>query len=864
MSCRSIAVWAVLLAIGCAGSFPQRACATPAAPAESPRRIDIPAGDLATALSELAAQCGAQFVYSADGLKDARTSGAHGDYTPSQAAAKLLEGTHLAVTVHDSGAFLIAPPAIPPVGSDQENAGSPDRGSRPVDDGKAQGSFQGRFRLAQANSPGSPGAGTTIAGGTEPQPGLEEVVVTAQRRVQDIEKTPLQITALSGGDLATRGVVDMSGLQDAVPSLNIVERPGTGMNIAVRGLLTNTTVPQGGPSISVNVDDIFVPRTQATNANLFDVQRVEVLEGPQGTLYGKNATAGAINIITNDPGRELAANAALTIGNYGEIDSSGMLNVPLGDSVAIRGAFQTVHHHGYIGQFNDADSAAGRIKLLYTPTPDLSILLNGHYNHQGGHGPADVGYPIGPRSPVMPGTFDPGNPWAQDLYPADYGALDRTIWGIDLHAVWDAPFARFTYIFGDEVFETHDERLAQLGALATSSQSSRALSHELRISSRDGSAAAGSLTWVAGAYVFDETQSYFPAIGSGPLHVVEIEPAIPDKSRAVFGQLTYSVLAHLRITGGVRYTHDSESQNGTFTETLALPPPAPPVVLQFPISGNVTFSSVSWKAGLEADLSEHALAFASVSTGYHAGGLIDTIPANAPTGNAYRPEHVTDYELGIKSRSLDGRLQINGDVFYYDYRDLQVGVIAPPFFPTTYNAHKARLYGAELQGTWLATSADRLSVSAIYESAKYVDYCVPSAEFSGSIPVTICPDGQLGYDYSNTAFANVPRWAGTLGYRHIFDLPNGATVVPEITSRLSGRRPSGAGDPEVLPSYSNSSATLTYSARGDAWSVMAYVRNIEDEPDYTSSSFLPQVVADTYVHTLVPPRTYGVTATVAW
>src|SRR5580698_7767830 len=138
---------------------------------------------------------------------------------------------------------------------------------------------------------------------------LTEIVVTAQRRAEDLQKTPLAITAVSAASLDAQGIVNPVGLQDLVPSLNIVDRGGTGTNIAIRGLVTDTTAPQGGPSVSVNVDDIFVSRTQATNANFFDVSRIEVLRGPQGTLYGKNSTAGAVNIVTNDPTQALEGNA---------------------------------------------------------------------------------------------------------------------------------------------------------------------------------------------------------------------------------------------------------------------------------------------------------------------------------------------------------------------------------------------------------------------------------------------------------------------------------------------------------------------------------------------------------------------------
>lgn len=678
---------------------------------------------------------------------------------------------------------------------------------------------------------------------------LQEVVVTAQRRSEDIQKIPLAITAVSSDAISNQGITDPVGLQDLVPSLNIVQRGGTGTNIAVRGLVSNTTAPQGGPSVSVNVDDIFVARTQATDASFFDVNRIEVLRGPQGTLYGKNSTAGAVNIITNNPTQTFGANVAVEAGDYGSLITSGMVNLPVNDELAVRAAFQTVKRDGYIGQLDDADSWAFRVKVLYTPIEDLSLLVNAHYNHQGGHGPTDVGVSL------APGAVNPSNPWTQNLYPDDVGAQNTDIWGIDGHAVWQMPFATLTYIAGYEVLDINNAKITQLGAVSVFSQVSHAVSNELRLTSASQAKTAGSFAWVVGAYSFNEKQSYDPTIAAGFVNVVEREPSIPDNSQAGFGQATYAILDRLRFTAGVRFTHDYEAQTGTFTENIA------GNALEFPISGSVSYNNVSWKGAFEGDITEKVLGYVSVTTGYHAGGLTDSIPAIAPQGNTYRPEHVKDYEAGIKGRWFDNRVQFNTDVFYYDYRDLQVGVTAPPFFPTTYNANKARLAGWETEGSWLITQYDLVGFSTIYEDSKYLDYCVPSAYYIGNGAITLCPSGELGYNYASQPFANVPRWAGTLNYQHTFPLPNGDRLVPAVNSRFKSSYTAG-NSTEVLPSYTNTSATVTYGSHNDHWSVMLFVRNIENKPDYTSTGTLLDPTLD--YRTLAPPRTYGVRLTASW
>ncbi|MBV8806053.1 MAG: TonB-dependent receptor, partial [Sinobacteraceae bacterium] len=424
---------------------------------------------------------------------------------------------------------------------------------------------------------------------------LQEVVVTAQRHSQDLEKTPLAITAVSADALINQGVTSPLGLQDLVPSISIIQHAGTGTNIAIRGLVTNTTAPQGGPSVSVNVDEIFVARTQATDSALFDINRIEVLRGPQGTLYGKNSTAGAVNIITNEPQQTFEANASVEAGNYSAVTTSGMVNVPINSELFIRGAFQTVDHDGYIGELEDERGYAGRIKLLYMPLDDVSVLLNTHFNHQGGHGSTDVGYSLAPTA------VNPSNPWTQNLYPQNAGHLNNDIWGVDLRVSWNAPFATLAYIGGYEVLDIGQAQITQLAAVSTFSQISRAFSNELRLVSNTQATTAGSYSWVAGLYFFNERQSYDPNIASGPLHVIEVEPAIPDNSRAVFVQATYAILDRLRLTGGVRYTHDDESQEGTFTEIIG------PNRTEFPITGSVTYSNVSWKGGVEIDLSDRVM-----------------------------------------------------------------------------------------------------------------------------------------------------------------------------------------------------------------------------------------------------------------
>ena len=170
---------------------------------------------------------------------------------------------------------------------------------------------------------------------------LEEVIVTAQHHSENIQKVPAAISAIGGDQLAEAGVTDVSGLSDLVPSVRAYVN-ATGTAIAIRGIVTNNPNPQGDPSLSFNVDDVYKARTQATGGVFYDVNRIEVLRGPQGTTYGRNAVAGVVNVVTNDPVNQFHAGASLELGNYGLVTSAGMVNLPVTEDLAVRAAFDTL------------------------------------------------------------------------------------------------------------------------------------------------------------------------------------------------------------------------------------------------------------------------------------------------------------------------------------------------------------------------------------------------------------------------------------------------------------------------------------------------------------------------------------------
>jgi iron complex outermembrane receptor protein len=679
-------------------------------------------------------------------------------------------------------------------------------------------------------------AQTADAASENPSKDITEVIVTAQRRSQSVQKTALAITAVKGDELIKAGAADVNLLTKLAPSIQVLDR-GSGVNIAIRGVVNGNPSVQGDPALAMNVDDVVVGRQQASNGAFFDINRVEILRGPQGTVYGRNATAGAINIISNDPSNHPEGSVALDVGNYNASNLFAMVNLPISQTLAVRAAVQTLYHDGYIdNQFNDAHDIAGRVKLLWKPTEDISFLFTGATSHKGGHGTADVIYPI----------VDPSDPYANTAYPDDFGHWDNNSTTLSGKLTWNLGGSTLTYIAAKSRMD-NDQDNAQNGAVAYQTITADQITHELRLASNASGNDKGTLKWVAGLYYFKEdaaqfgliTQPFVPKTYTPTLISNNLEePNIDSQSVAAFAQATYSLTNKIRMTLGLRYTEDEKSETGQETIHLG------PNTLIFPATGNPHFHNLSYKLNIEADLAPDILAYADVSTGYHAGGVFE----GPPPADTYQPEYITAYQAGFKSRWFDRRLRLNADAYYYDYTNYQSTQIIPPFIVAFFNAQKAHAQGAELETSWLATTRDIVNFSVSYEDAIFDRFFVPSPPFNNPGTGTTV-DGGFQYDGQTLPF--VAKWSGNAGYQHIFQFGSGATLTPAISATF---RSSTLSSNIRIKGYIRTDLNLTYSSADTKWSASAYVRNLQDKVNYTS---LAAIAGHTYV-TLMAPRTYGV------
>ena len=662
---------------------------------------------------------------------------------------------------------------------------------------------------------------------------LAEIVVTAQKRSEDLQKTPVAITAASGDTLVQQGITDVRALGQLFPAVELGQ-DYIYTQIDIRGVGANNDAPALDPAIAFNIDGVYQARDYGTFGAFYDIDRIEVLRGPQGTLYGRNATGGSINVITNKPVDTFQAATDFDFGNYDSKRGFGMVNVPVDDKLALRGAVQYSSHDGYLSSgFNDEDSLAGRLQALFKPDSDVSLLVGADYFRNKGIGAHTViGLPFTePDDPYFDATSTRG---AHSDFKAwsVHGQLDWNFGGVTLT---DIPaFKRVEIDSTDPV----------VGVFSKTLSTDKSYSNELRIAS--AADAANPWTWVAGVYLFKETDYSYSDYFNPFFSSITINPDIAEKSGALFGQTTYALRPGLRLTGGVRYSDDTKTANGqdqTFIPKFSFP------VGNIPDTFDKTWHHIDWRVGIDTDLTPTSLLYANIATGYLEGGF--NLGSSVGLLPNFEPEKLIAYTVGSKNRLLDNRFQVNAEAFYYDYKDyivseyLTSGAATGDF--ALYNANKTRIYGAEIETQMLVTEKDLLNVNLSLLRAQYTDFHLPVASNGLS-------------DLSGFTAMKSPAVSIQAGYQHTWNVTNGARIQAGVTTHydssywtLFDHSPGSA-----QPSYTKTNLVLSYIAPGNRWHVQLYGNNLEDSAVIATAA--PANASShgvTWIH-LEPPRTFGV------
>ncbi len=706
-------------------------------------------------------------------------------------------------------------------------------------------------------------AQTPPAPASAPDAGTQEVMVTANKIRSFASKTSIALSVVGGDALKSEGVVDARALQDLSPSVQIGQETGR-LQINIRGVMSIDNTEKGDPSTAFHIDGMYVGRPESQFSSFLDVERIEVLRGPQGTLYGRNATGGAINVISNKPGKRLGGKASLELGNFNARRGEFAIDLPVNSLLSLRAAVGANKRDSYLlggggVGLEDQDDMAARLHALFTFSPATSLLLTAEYSKVNANGFTPV-----PLRAFFDGTQKGGNPtWPNDLLSPVY--VDR---GSDIQRTVDPYYAKATFrknenngfraeanhSFGD-VALTY-----QLGYLksAVSASSigpfngfpflgdakageSTQTTHELRLNSTQ----PGRLSWVAGMFLMNEDISrdtqYNTFINPNFTFQLKFQPTVENRSQAVFGQTTFALSDALRLVTGLRFSKDKKSARDAFGGGGLTIPAAP-------FDRSETFSKTTWKLGLDWDVTKEHFAYGSLSAGYKAGGF----NADAVTA-PYKPEDLLSLEFGLKSRLMDNRLQLGASAFAYDYRNLQLTstVCTDPNLPSacnskTVNAAKARILGLELEAKWRLSASGTLDVATALNRSRFGIYQPINRPISAPTVVV---------DWTGQRLDRSPSTTARVGYAHLFDLASGATIEAAASLRynsgyLLSSYGTDYGTRYVQPAFTKADARLTWRSADDKYSVQAFVKNITDE--ITVETRLPGAL------NVGEPRTFGV------
>jgi iron complex outermembrane recepter protein len=710
--------------------------------------------------------------------------------------------------------------------------------------------------------------------------GIGDIVVTAQRRSERLQEVPIAIAAFSGEQLRDSGVVSTATLAAQVPNLTVKSQFGTtNPNIFLRGVGSNDFNENASPAVGTYIDEVYIGAPAGQFSNFYDLERVEVLKGPQGTLYGKNTTGGAFNIITAKPKFGVVEGYLRAgFGNYDRTLVEGALNVPLASNLAARIAFISNTREGYTQNLfngiaqNAIRTRAARLQLRWEPAPGHMLTLQGNVSRNTSD-KAQGGFQ-GLNSVLAPGCTPLVNcannqgvrgpnldPFVQSYNTT--GRMDNDQYGVILR--YEGQLSDTLSLVSLTGYNNAKQRIPfdidnSPGSLLSSFRWSdtKQVSQELRLSSKF----SGPFNFILGAYYLDEkvdVTSTFEFFGNGTITRQAYRQ--DAKSYAAFAQTYLNLTPSLKLNGGIRFTHDKRdfnlnARNERNSDRLVRETPAVATIVTQQIAAqdrNVDFNRLTGRVGLDWQPTRDALVYGYVARGYKAGGFNGGATASAFQLVPVRPEVLTAYELGFKTEWLDRKLRVNGAVYYYDYKDLQVfTVVNASQFPgvsgvlqVLANAANAQIKGAELEIVAAPIEGLQLSVSAAALDAKYKNFFV-------AVSPTVTENR------SDSRLIGAPKFDLTASAQYTAQFGFGsATLRGELIRKGSRWYDTQQNDPlsYVAPGYTLGNLSLVLADRDDRIKARLFVDNVTDKV-YTVEAVDVRALGFRQIY-YGDPRTYG-------
>ncbi len=736
-------------------------------------------------------------------------------------------------------------------------------------------------------------------------PSSEQVIiVTGQKASQSLDRAATAIVAIPGEDLRAAGVSSARELSNTTPGVQLTQL-GSIVNVNVRGVGSSQFSPQGSSAVGFVQDGVPLEGNLGLTSGFYDLERIEVLKGPQGTIYGLDATGGVLSVVTARPRiGEASGSISGEYGNYDQLKFEGNVNVPLGTQVAAR--ISSIYHRrdGYVANtYDDADEGGVRGQLLYE-NDSISLLLAADYFHEGGIGTGAVALPLGRGTPD-------GDPFHSNFFPNEGtdAKRDNTYWGVRAEFNADLGFANLTILPAYRKIKTDEIQYMSAYRAAIQNDISQT-SGEVRLAGK-----TGPLDWLLGGFALWGKRTNFgffyspgpdPLTATTPLDNFLDDPdavnisanttfsKTPKESQAVFANVTFSVSPEFRLVGGARYSHDEravEPFTSAVLKTSLGPPPfasfiplTPPFGPQLPgiadrpgesfsiesllaqaippdslfidtstVSNSASFSHFDFKVGAQYDVTPDVMAYTNLSTGYKSGGVNATPAALTSISKTYEPETLTALEAGVRARLGTLRLHVNG--YYWWYKNHQEGAIynIPPFgtFLVIENLPAGKMYGIDVEAGWRVTSDDTLGLQVAWLKSDTGPFVVgPAGGPPGSQLVE--PDGH--------AYPSAPTWSINGNYEHVFHFGD-----YELAARAEGHYQSKSNleirflPQTEQPAYFTGNLLLTLRPSSEKWYVGGFVRNVTDETYIVAAQKAPGLIPDMWGN-LGPPRTYGIRA----
>lgn len=645
----------------------------------------------------------------------------------------------------------------------------------------------------------------------------QDIIVTAQRRAERLRDVPLSVSALNGEALAQSGIATGLGLTQAITGLNF-QANGSTVQPAIRGVTSTGSNPGDASNVAIYVDGVYQPFQAGNYIDLVNIERVEVLKGPQGTLFGRNAAGGAISVTTRSPQFDPEGHVTVGYGRFGDVRGEAYATSAISDSIAADFSFKYVNDDGFRKDIVTGRDLATReylalrSKVLLKASDTVRITIAGDYADSSDNS-VFSGQPLNGNAAAapLPGAVIATRPNSAAL--SFVPTLDVKGGGASLRAELELPFADLTSLTAYRRYTSFQHPDSDITPVRLSETN---LSYDIDTWSQELNLASngkGPFKWIAGLFLFDDraAQELASFAGVAPTYTTLVQvllnrSKIHTRSAAVYGEANYAVTDRLTVIGGLRYSHDKISYVGT-NGVITVNPEA-------------SFDSVTPRASIRYEVLDRTNIYATYSKGFKAGvfnpGALATTPVN--------PEKIDAYEIGVKGGV--GRLfSFSAAGFHYDYRDLQFQAFgATSIVPILQNAANAKIDGAEVEATLNPVAGLSVRGGLAYTDARYSDF----AGAQGFIPRPGGGNNSALIDASGNRMIRTPKWSGNAAVT--YDMPAfDGTLSISGNAFFSGRVYYDVANRAQQKPYQIYNASLSWTTPDDHWRVTIFGENLSDE-----------------------------------